>query len=64
MNRKNIIESMKLLLLLCVGLLYVGCDGPDPVESKGSVSGKVTDSRTGEPLQGVTVSISPSEQEL
>lgn len=61
MNCKHLIEHTKLLLLLCVGLLYVGCGDTDPVETKGSVSGKVTDSRTGEPLQGVTVSISPSE---
>lgn len=58
MNRRKLIERMKLLLLLCVGLLCTACP-PDPVETKGSVSGKVTDSRTGEPLQGVTVSIAP-----
>ena len=59
MNRRKLIEHTKLLLLLCVGFLCTACP-PDPVEP-GSVNGKVTDSRTGEPLQGVTVSISPGE---
>ena len=61
MNHK-IFESMKLLfLLLVVGFMWSGCSGTDPVVTTGSISGKVTDSRSGEPLQGVTVSLTPSE---
>lgn len=48
-----------LLTLLCVGAFYVGCS-KDVAVTTGTVFGTVTDSRGGEPLEGVMVTVSPA----
>lgn len=58
--KQRIIKWPYLFILLCIGFLYMECSSDEPIEPS-SISGKVTDSRTGEPLKGVTVSITPNE---
>lgn len=54
--QKNFIFQISKLLLLC--LVFTGC--VDTVaDTKGNIRGKVVDSLTDEPIQGVTVTISP-----
>lgn len=54
--KKGIILQTFTLLLVCVA--FYGCV-PDFEETTGNIRGKIVDSQSDEPMQGVTVSISP-----
>ncbi len=54
--KKNSLALLFNIVIICVAI--IGCS-PDIEDTKGNIRGKIVDSMTDEPLQGVTVTISP-----
>lgn len=51
-------HSNKLLLMLLWGLIFVGCKPKDVLETTGSLSGRITEASSNQPLENAFVSIS------